>query len=313
MKGLELARAYYEQYGRPMLQSQFPALCPLLAAGLAGSGSECFGFDDEVSRDHDFEPGFCLFLPDESVVSRADAFQLERAYARLPRSMDGVTRALATPTGGARRGVLRTADFFRDRIGAPDGALSLMDWLRLPDSALSEAVNGEIFDDPYGEVTRIRDAVARPPEDVRRKKLAAHVLMMAQSGQYNYRRCLAHGETGAAQLAAIRFAESAMQTVFLLNDVYMPYYKWCFRAMRALPRLSLLAELLEYLISTDQDDGRGDEKQDVMEGIAADVIDELTAQRLTQATCGDLEKHAYSIQDGIRDAGLRNLHILAAL
>ena len=77
MKGLEIARAYFEQYGLPMLREQFPGLLPLIAAGLTGSGSECFGFDDEISRDHDFEPGFCLFLPDEETVSRRDAFLLD--------------------------------------------------------------------------------------------------------------------------------------------------------------------------------------------------------------------------------------------
>ena len=78
MNGLELSRAFYEEHGKPMLEEQFPQLLPLLAVGLFGSGSECFGYDDETSRDHDFEPGFCLFLPDESVVDRRTAFLLER-------------------------------------------------------------------------------------------------------------------------------------------------------------------------------------------------------------------------------------------
>ena len=55
------------------------------------------------------------------------------------------------------------------------------------------------------------------------------------------------------------------------------------------------------------------EKADVIEGICADVIDELVDQGLTRATCGDLEKHAYSVNDSISDAGLRNAHILAAV
>ena len=313
MNGLELSRAYYESYGRPMLERDFPDLLPLIAVGLTGSGSECYGYDDEVSRDHDFEPGFCIFLPDETVVDRSRAFRLERAYAKLPKTMDGASRSLAGPTGGARRGVLRTAEFFADKVGAPDGRLTSEQWLRLPDYALSEATNGEIFTDGYGEVTRIRAALSAQPEDIRLKKLAGHVLLMAQAGQYNYGRCLRHGETGAAQLAVGRFADSAMQAVFLLNRVYMPYYKWAFRAMRALPKLGLLAELLEYLLTTDNDGERAGEKQDVIEGIAADIIDELVVQGLTKANCGDLEKHAYSIQDGIRDAGIRNMHILAAV
>ena len=36
----------------------------------------------------------------------------------------------------------------------------------------------------------------------------------------------------------------------------------------------------------------------------------LQEQGLTEATCGDLEKHAYSVNDGIKDGQVRNLHIL---
>ena len=65
MQGIDIVRAYWEQHGLPMLRESFPGLLPLAAAGLTGPGSECFGFDDELSRDHDFEPGFCLFIPGE--------------------------------------------------------------------------------------------------------------------------------------------------------------------------------------------------------------------------------------------------------
>ena len=51
LKGLDLAEAYYRQYGEPMLREQFPELADKVAAGLIGSGSECLGFDDELSQD----------------------------------------------------------------------------------------------------------------------------------------------------------------------------------------------------------------------------------------------------------------------
>ena len=79
MKGLELSEAFYETFGKPMLEEQFPELLPSLAVGLFGSGSECFGYDDDISQDHDFEPGFCIFLPDESQVDRHSEFLLQRA------------------------------------------------------------------------------------------------------------------------------------------------------------------------------------------------------------------------------------------
>ena len=313
MRGLEIARAYYEAYGAPMLRERFPELMPKIAVGLFGSGSECFGFDDEVSRDHDFEPGFCILLPGEDAVDRRAAFLLERAYAALPREFMGLLRGLMQPVGGPRRGVLRAAEFFGEKVGAPDGALTPGQWLGVPEYALAEAVNGEIFHDGSGAVTAVRARLSAYPADVRRKKLAGNLLLMAQSGQYNYVRCLAHGEAGAAQLAVGEFARSAMRVIFLLNGVYQPYYKWAFRALRALPKLALEAELLEYLLTTGSDGDLAEAKRDVIEGMAADVIDELQAQGLTRATCGDLEKHAYSVNDGIADGEVRNLHILAAV
>ena len=60
MNGMKLAKAYYDAYGQAML-AQLPDLAGKVAAGLAGSGSECLGYDDDISQDHDFEPGFCLF------------------------------------------------------------------------------------------------------------------------------------------------------------------------------------------------------------------------------------------------------------
>ena len=313
MNGLELSERFYEACGKPMLLEQFPDVLPHLAAGLFGSGSECFGFDDEVSRDHDFEPGFCIFLPGEDVVDRRTAFQLERAYSKLPKEFMGFSRSAVAPVGGARHGVLRTAEFFTDKVGAPDGILTVSQWLTVPEHALAETQNGKLFFDGSGEVTRIREARSRYPDDVRKKKLAGELLLMAQAGQYNYARCIRHGETGAAQLAVAEFVKAAMHSAFLLNDVYMPYYKWSFRAMRSLKKLSMPAETLEVLLTTDNAQETAESKADMIEDVAADVIDELAEQGLTKAICGDLEKHAYSVNDQISDGDIRNLHILAAI
>ncbi|MBR1757994.1 MAG: DUF4037 domain-containing protein [Lachnospiraceae bacterium] len=313
MKGLDLSKAYFETYGRPMLAEQFPELLPYLAAGLIGSGSECFGFDDDISTDHDFEPGFILFLPGEDVIDRRQAFLLERAYAKLPKEFLGFHRQMLSPVGGPRHGVIRISEFMKDKLGTEDGTLTLSQWLTLPSETLAEVTNGEIFFDNLGELSQVRAALSRYPEDIRLKKLASHLLLMAQSGQYNYLRCLKHGEVAAAQLAVVEFVKHTISTIFLLNNAYEPYYKWSFRALRQLPKLSIQAELLEYLLTTDNEPETAEEKYNVIEGIASDIIDELQNQDLTKAICGDLEKHAYSVNDAIADADVRNLHVLAGV
>lgn len=313
INGFALSRGYFEEYGLPMLNSQFPELMPYLAAGLFGSGSECFGFDDEYSRDHDFEPGFCLMLPGEDVVDRRSAFLLERAYAKLPKEYMGFSRGLVSPVGGARKGLIRLSDFFLEKTGSPEGMLTSDQWLKVPEQSLAEAVNGEIYFDNYGELTRIRENLSYFPEDIRKKKLAGHLLLMAQAGQYNFRRCLSHQETAAAQLAVMEFTQSTIEVIFLLNRCYRPFYKWSFRALRQLPLQSLQAELLEFLITSDNDGPMAEEKAMVIEGIAADLAQELTSQGLSEASCNDLEKHAYSVNDQIEDGNIRNMHIFSGI
>ncbi len=313
MKGLEICRNFYLEYGKPMIHEQFPEYENLIAVGLVGSGSECYGFDDEISRDHDFEAGFCIFLPGEDIIDRKIEFQLERAYAKLPKEYEGLKRSLISPVGSNRHGVIRTADFYREKIGSETGEMSISDWLTIDDFYLAEATNGEVFFDPEGGFTRIRNNISNMPEDIRLKKLAGNILLMAQSGQYNYTRCLEHGESGAAQLAVFNYVQATMRSVFLLNKEYMPYYKWSFRALRNLDKLSNLADLLEFLLTSENDEISSETKYSVIEDISSMLIDELQNQEITKAICGDLEKHAYSINDFIKDSEIRNLNILAGV
>ena len=310
MTGLELARAYWEAYGIPMIREQFPEYEEIIAAALTGSGSECYGFDDEVSRDHDFEPGFCLFIPGEEIVDRRTAFLLERAYAKLPAEFESFRRQKLQPVGGQRHGVFRIDEYFTDKIGCPVEQMTMEQWLRLPEYALAEAVNGEVFRDGAGLLTDCRKALTEMPEDARRKRLAGRLLLMAQSGQYNYRRCLKHGETGAAQLAVFEFVKNTLSAVFLLNRKYMPYYKWSFRALRALKDGEDLGRSLEWLLTTENGPESAEDKYFCMEGIASQVIGLLQEQGMTEAVCSDLEKHAYSVNDGIKDSNVRNLHVM---
>ncbi len=296
-----------------MLRVQFADALPLLAVGLAGSGSECDGYDDEQSQDHDFEPGFCIFLPDEDVVDRRTAFLLERAYAKLPREFMGWQRSPISPVGGNRHGVIRTGDFFESKTGSRDGQLTLEQWFTLPEYSLREATNGALFADPYGEVTRIRERLRYYPEDVRRKKLAGHLLLMGQAGQYNYPRCVSRGDTGAAQLAVMEWVNSAMQVLFLLERVYTPYYKWKFRALRELPDWNEQADALEHLISTDNQSAQAAYKQQVIEQMCVTIGQAVCDRGMTPEPDTTMERLAYAVNDSIGDNRIRTLHILAGV
>ena len=313
MKGLELSEKFYYEYGEKMIKENFAEIEKYLAVGLVGSGSECFGYDDEVSQDHDFEPGFCIFIPDESIIDSRTEFQLERAFANLPKEFMGYKRSPLNPVGGNRHGVIRISKFFEAKTGDANADIPTVGWFCIAEQFPLEATNGKVFCDNYGLMTQLREKIAYMPEDVRLKKLAGNILLMAQSGQYNYGRCIKRGETAAAQLAVAEFVNTALKVIFLLNKKYMPYYKWTFRALRELEKLNGVYDDLEYLISSGNNEKEAEEKQAMIESVSAKVIAELSAQKLTRVDSPELERHAYSVNDMIKDPEIRNQNILYAV
>lgn len=308
MKGLELCREYFENYGRAMLE-EFPEIKDRIAVGLAGEGSECLGFDDELSRDHDFEPGFCLWLTKED--ERTYGFKLSRAYAKLPKEFKGFRRQMMSPLGGDRHGVLIIDDFYNKLLGSAHAPETVREWLYTPEHYFLTASDGEVWEDKLGVFSAVRETLLRGfPEDVRKKKLAARAAMMAQAGQYNFARCIDRKENGAAQFAVFDFVKNAIGTVYLLNNRYTPYYKWAFRGMRDLPLLSSLEEPLTFLLETGNSPAEASGKREMIEDIAAVIIAEYRAQGLSDATCNNLSTHANSITDKIKDVSVRSLHLM---
>ncbi len=294
MKGLELSEAYYNEYGKKMIEKEFPEYEGRIAVGLVGEGSECLGYDDLISEDHDFEPGFCLWITEED--ERKIGFKLERAYGRLPKEFMGRVRQKNSPVGGARHGVFTVGEFYRRLIGSEKAPESEENWLYIPPHRLLAASCGRVFRDDLGVFSEIRETLKKGyPEGVRRKRLADGLLAMAQTGQYNYERCMMRGEKGAAYLAISEFVKSAISVIYLLNNRYEPFYKWAFRGMRELSVLSELEKEITVLLGPRGEDGEAKFKLKIIEEIAEKISAELTAQGISTAKGNTLRAHAYSV------------------
>lgn len=307
MKGIDICRAYYEEFGKPMIERDFPEYADKIAVGLVGHGSECFGYDDDISRDHDFDPGFCIWLTDD--VNDEIGFKLFRAYSKLPSEYMGVSKTSKNSLGEEYKGVMTISDFYRrytGRCGAPE---TIEDWLYTPSYYLAEATNGEVFTDPLGEFTAIREKIMTSmPTDVKLKKIASCAFHMAQSGQYNFSRSLAHGEGGAARLALDEFVRNGVEIAFLLNDKHMPYYKWAFRAMRDLPILGDHSAELERILDTPN--SQSAEITDVVERYCENVAKVLKGRGYSTLESDYLEMHAYSVNECINNHKLRNMPVM---
>lgn len=304
MQGIELSRAYFEAYGLPMLRKRFPELLSHVAAGVCGQGSENFGFDDEISRDHDFDPGFFLWLPEE--LYQRYEFRLSRAYDSLPEVFMDVPLQGKSAYETARHGVRCTERFFASLTGFPSVPPAPADWLRVPSFRYACAVNGEIFYDGSGVVSALREGLLHPPADVVYKKMATAAVFAAQSGQYNFPRLLKHGEPGAAMLAAAEFVKQVCEILHLLNGRWCPFYKWALSSAKALPVLGALAAEAERLLL----EPPGDESIQRTENISGALIAEFRQRGLSDHPSDFLEPHAYEIAGKIKDPEIRAMHIM---
>ncbi|RDW96432.1 tetratricopeptide repeat protein [Gardnerella vaginalis] len=261
--GMQLAKEYWQTYGKPLLElEEFRDYKNRIAAGLVGHGSECYGFDDEISRDHDFGPGFCIWLTDEDYAKIGE--DLQAAYNDLPQEYAGFDSRKETPRAKScesskRVGVFSISEFFENITGfsaAPSQDEPYL-WISLSEPTLAAATNGQIFADPLGEFSKTRQSFKLMPDDVRISLISRRLGMMAQAGQYNVPRMLARKDGAAAWLSINEFVRAAASIVFLLNNPisagYLPYYKWQFAALRKLSarmasRLSNVCNQLESLM-----------------------------------------------------------------
>ena len=302
MKGLELSERYFEEYGLPMLSEKFPEYLQKMAVGLVGHGSECFGFDDDVSLDHDFEPRFYVFLTDED--EREIGFKLAREYQKLPDEFMGVKIKKSSRFGDSYKGVTTINGFYSFYLGDSIPPKTNAEWLNIPDFYLAEATNGKVFFDNLGRFTEIRQTLLNDrPMDVKLKKLASALFLTAQSGQYNYARCARHGQEVSAAIALTEFIKNVMDCVFLLNDRYAPYYKWTFKAMEKLGVLTELSEPIKALVTAPLD-FRNNQK--IIESVCKKIIEHLIEFGYVSDRGDYLEPYAYAVQNLIKDVNLRN-------
>ena len=300
MTNLELARKLYEEKGVPMIREKFPDYEGRIAAGFAGEGSDCFGFDDAISRDHDYGPGFCLWLTEGDYQRIGE--ELNEAYRALIREACLEDPSIA-PSGydprlASRRGAKSIKAWYRGilrvRVEEDKDPLRNMDWLSVEEFCLAAATNGAVFRDDLGLFSGIRARLLDYyPEAVWKRRLVHEMREFSQYAQSNYARSMGRGDLTTAALCKARAAESAYKLMYLLNKRFAPYYKWLRKGASGLPRLSAVCAQVDRVMAlppqTAAWEGRSydasrvnmdDAAEACFEQIAALFVRELTAQGL---------------------------------
>ena len=304
IKGLALCEAYFYDVCYPMLQKHFPDRLPRMAAGLVGEGSECFGFDDEISRDHDFGPSFQIFIPKEDMEIYGE--ELKKKISELPDTYGPFEARNECTLGAGRVGLLTIEDFYDKFLSIHEVPDSNRLWLQMNDNALSTATNGKVFFDNLGKFSAIREGLLKHyPQDVRIKRLAYECTQIAQSGQYNFPRSLQRKQYVAAYLALGQFLTHYMSFVYLINKRYKPYYKWEHEGLKTLPLFGQMAhrELGKLVLIPLEEKAKY--AVFVVESLCKKAVQLLKRENLTESGSDFLLDHAAQVLSHAQDESIR--------
>lgn len=311
--GLALSRAFFEATVNELLAGGYEYLRGRMAAGLVGAGSECLGFDDEFSRDHDWGPGYCVWLDPTDWRESGAALQ-ERYRAIAARGFDGFPpRDTTSESLGERRvGVFPVDGFYAWLLGSPGLPSSIDEWRRIPERALATATNGEVFIDTSGRFTSVRKRLlAYYPNDLRLKLIAHDCAVAAQAGQYNFGRQTRRDEDLAALSCLARFSETVTHAVYALSRRYAPFYKWAPRGLDTLGPLGLeMHEALDAALAAWRT-GNVELAEVQIERASHVLVEALHAEGLSQSDEGFLLAQAIEVNSPICDDALRATDLMA--
>ena len=244
------SRRFYENRVAPMIRSKFSEYESRIAVGLSGEGSDCFGYDDFISRDHDFGTGVCLWLTNEDFHNYGRLLSI--AYNEL---VDSTPGANLTDRLRERRGVMTIDGFYSNVLGikidAESGVITEDNWRTIDYSCLATATNGEIFRDDLGIFSAFRNTLLDYyPDKIWREQLASELHRFSASLQVNYSRCMARKDIVAADICKSTGLQSAMELFFLLKREYPPYYKWTYRRLAEIDAEGSFAKKIKELSET---------------------------------------------------------------
>ena len=298
--GMNLCRRYFDAVVFPAMQKAFSVTeLEQMAMGLVGEGSECFGFDDEYSQDHDFGPRIMVWLTEDDYLILHE--RLQKLLNTLPKRFEGY-EIHQSEWGQTQSAIYDINKFYQRYLGFSHPPQTLNEWRIIPESYLAAATNGCVFYDPSGKFSKIRNHLLQGyPQDIRLKKISARLMTIAQAGQYNFQRSLKRHDLVATNASSAAFIDASISLIFLLNNRYKPFYKWMHKAMQPLPILGNYSyHFFNNFLNTPLE-----LRSMEIEKFCAQVIVELKRQNLSDHSSDFLLDHGPIVLQKIQDLSLK--------
>jgi hypothetical protein len=145
-----------------------------------------------------------------------------------PTEEEGTVVLTELDTGPINHGVetIVLGDYLRAELGVnPLQGFTATDWLATPTQRLLESTAGDVFVDPIGDLTRVRELLAWYPHEVWLLVMAGHWRRVAQLEHFLGRTGSIGDELGSRVIAA-SLVRDLMRLALLQEQRYPPYWKW---------------------------------------------------------------------------------------
>ncbi|MFX1281127.1 MAG: DUF4037 domain-containing protein [Promethearchaeota archaeon] len=286
MKGLDIGRDFFLDWGLSFLKKEFPELTLRISAGRF-LGSDVIGADDKISRDHDWGPQFTLFLSEDDFCNLGNQLS-ERINRGAPINWKGYRLEGADSykksvfIESVPRWIKKHYSFSKLPRSDEDWGLKVREGQFVViqedrESPLYFLKHGVLWLSNNDELNQWRKALEYYPKNVWYGRLSQECFNIWHYGEYNFvQRISKRGDPITLHLCLGEFVKGVMRIQFLLKKDYTPYWKWLAYEFRKLDCAQHYIPLLESLLRSDNID----KKIEIVKLICHDIHQQILSTRL---------------------------------
>lgn len=241
---VDVSRDFFDEVVKPMLERECPDETAQTAFGAFGYGSEVLRLDDDYSQDHHWGLRINALMPDD-LFQKSGEGVIRTFNANLPVAYRG--HSLREGLTGRGLSLMGLQAFLRRTIGLDHAPTTFAEWLSIPEEDILHVINGEVWYDPSGRFSAIRDTFNHYyPEPVRLRRIAHWCRYYSGMGTYALKRAILRNNELYATITFARALRLGVQLAFLLDRQYFPYDKWLLAHFERLPRMAGLLRPIVY-------------------------------------------------------------------
>lgn len=234
IKGLELSESFFNE-NKALLFKKIPSnAIEYITIGLFGFGSECYGVDDEISEDHDFDQSFIILVEDS--VPLTDFLKIKQAYDCLPKLYKRFCLLNQTKHG---------VHYMKEYLNY----LGVNDIKNISDESKALLLNGKLFYQGFAST------FANLRYDIRKNSnydflidLSLKALEINKYIPYNLKRSLDRGDLYTFKSLKNNLVNHLIEFYYIYHKMYLPHDKL---RLKLMDNNSIIKKWIYYILDHD--------------------------------------------------------------